>query len=376
MEVNVPTRRDRLYPLDLLRGLLIILMALDHANFHIAQQHSAGEYWGGFMPVYPTPVHFITRFITHFSAPGFFFLMGAGMVLFFQSRTNKGWSKKEIRMHFLIRGLVLIAFQLALNFGRIWSTGSTSAPLWYLGVLAALGAGMIFCIPLLELKPIFLAYGAVLFFIIMEILTPDPRMWGRVFTDIPGVLLVFAGGQQDFWVNYPLFAWIEVILLGMMFGNWLQRKPEKAYKGGALLGSLFLVAFLVLRFMNGFGNIRSYQPGSWIEFLNLVKYPPSMTFNLFTIGINLILLWIISIIIPETIKPGNPLLVYGRTPLFSYLAHLVIYAVMGRVFVPQGSNLLIMYALWLLGLGILYLFSLWYGEYKRTQTENSWVRFL
>ena len=376
MSENSMSRRPRQYPVDLLRGILIILMALDHANFHIAQQHSSGEYWGGPFPVYPTPAHFFTRFVTHFSAPGFFFLMGVGMVLFFQSRTKIGWSKKEIRAHFLIRGLVLILLQVALNFGRIWSAGSTIAPLWYLGVLAALGAGMIFCIPLLELKPIILGCGAGLFFIMMEVLTPDPGMWGRAFTDIPGVLLIYAGGQGEIWVNYPLLAWIEVVLLGMMFGNWIKLKPEKAYKNGAIIGVLFLVGFLVLRIMNGFGNIRSYQSGSWTEFLNLVKYPPSMTFLLLTLGFNLIMLWIISTMVPDTIKAVNPFLVFGKTPLFSYLGHLVIYAIMGRLLVPQGSSLLVMYCFWLLGLGILYPSARWFGKYKRTQSDRSWVRFL
>ena len=78
--------RSRFFPIDALRGLLIILMALDHANFHIAQQHSSGEYWGGYFPVFETPLAFLTRFVTHFCAPGFFFLMGVGMILFQSSR--------------------------------------------------------------------------------------------------------------------------------------------------------------------------------------------------------------------------------------------------------------------------------------------------
>lgn len=73
MTRNIPTKTDRLFSIDMLRGLLIILMALDHANYLVAQQHSTGEYWGGQTPVYPTLFHFLTRFVTHLSAPGFFF---------------------------------------------------------------------------------------------------------------------------------------------------------------------------------------------------------------------------------------------------------------------------------------------------------------
>ena len=64
-------QNNRLYPLDALRGLIIVFMALDHANFFIAQQHSPGEYWGGPFPVYDFALPFLTRLVTHFSAPGF-----------------------------------------------------------------------------------------------------------------------------------------------------------------------------------------------------------------------------------------------------------------------------------------------------------------
>ncbi len=110
MAVDSQTRKEyRLLPLDLLRGLLMVLMALDHANFHIAQQHSSGEYWGGYFPAFSTPIHFLFRFVTHFSAPGFFFTMGVGMVLFASSRKKKGWKEPKIWGHFLLRGFVLIA---------------------------------------------------------------------------------------------------------------------------------------------------------------------------------------------------------------------------------------------------------------------------
>lgn len=69
---------ERLIPVDLLRGLIMVFMALDHANYFIAQQHSSGEYWGGPIPEFPSALAFFTRLITHYSAPGFFFLMEIG----------------------------------------------------------------------------------------------------------------------------------------------------------------------------------------------------------------------------------------------------------------------------------------------------------
>ncbi|MCK5428142.1 MAG: hypothetical protein KAI94_01650, partial [Anaerolineales bacterium] len=95
-----------------MRGLIIIVMALDHANWFIAQKHPQSEMWGGGFPVYHDSLAFLTRFITHIATPGFFFLMGAGMLLLAQSRLKKGWSRWVIIRHFLIRGVFLIALQL------------------------------------------------------------------------------------------------------------------------------------------------------------------------------------------------------------------------------------------------------------------------
>ncbi|MFN2153984.1 MAG: hypothetical protein ACK2UX_02005, partial [Anaerolineae bacterium] len=110
---------SRLLAVDALRGLIMVFMALDHANLLVAQKHSPGEYWGGAFPIYYDSLAFVTRFLTHLAAPGFFLLMGAGMVLFARSRLARGWSRWAVIRHFLIRGALLIALQL-LVVDQIW----------------------------------------------------------------------------------------------------------------------------------------------------------------------------------------------------------------------------------------------------------------
>ena len=134
---------SRLFAVDALRGLIIVFMALDHANHFIAQTHSPGEYFGGAFPVFYDPLAFLTRFVAQLCAPGFFFLMGAGMVLFANSRRESGWDERRLVRHFWIRGLVLIALQL-LIVNRAWelSPGGWGVD-WYVGVLSALGGGLI-----------------------------------------------------------------------------------------------------------------------------------------------------------------------------------------------------------------------------------------
>ncbi|MGD8864584.1 MAG: heparan-alpha-glucosaminide N-acetyltransferase domain-containing protein, partial [Anaerolineales bacterium] len=130
---------SRIEPIDAFRGLIIILMALDHANYFIAQRHPSGEHWGGPFPSYDDPIAFLTRFVTHLSAPGFFFLMGMGMMLFAERRAGRGWPRQKIRRHLALRGLILIVLQFVIV-NPIWKISPIPFPDWYQGVLVALGA--------------------------------------------------------------------------------------------------------------------------------------------------------------------------------------------------------------------------------------------
>ena len=94
----------RLVPLDALRGLIIVAMALDHANAFIAHAHPPPEMWSAPTVAPLDTLAFLTRFVTHFAAPGFFFLMGAGMVLLAESRRGLGWSEWAIVRHLVLRG--------------------------------------------------------------------------------------------------------------------------------------------------------------------------------------------------------------------------------------------------------------------------------
>lgn len=365
----------RSVPVDLLRGLIMVLMALDHANYFIAQQHSSGEYWGGPIPDFPSVLAFLTRLVTHYCAPGFFFLMGIGMFLFAQARRKKGWSEWQIVQHFLIRGSLLIILQLTLvNF--IWQSGPFGFPDFYIGVLVGLGGGMILCSFLLRLNPLPLLSLALLFFIGTEMLHPDPSMWNLLEPDPFNLILLRSGGTATFWSNYPILAWIELIPFGMAFGHWLQRDRESAYRRSLILGFTFLGLFALIRLLNGFGNIRPNPGDGWMDFLSLVKYPPSMTFTLFTMGGNLLLLWFFSRSAQKATQVVNPLLVFGQEPLFFYILHLIGYAALGRWLTPRGSSLAVMYLLWLFGLVMFYILTLGYARLKQKQPAESLLRLL
>ena len=372
---GVGHKAARLFPLDALRGLIIVLMALDHANHFVAQQHSSGEYWGGPFPVYHDPLSFLTRFITHLAAPGFFFLMGAGMLLFAHSRRKAGWSRWAVTWHFLVRGGLLIGLQL-LVVNRAWelSAGGWALQI-YVGVLFALGGAMILTSPLVWLRPKYLLALTAALLLVTEWLVPSPGLWRQAFSPITRLLLV-PGGNLRLWVNYPVLPWLELVTFGMVFGYWLLDDPRKAFERGFKLGCVLLLGFLLLRYLDGFGNIRPQEGNTWVDFLNLVKYPPSITFTVLTMGINLILLGLLDRTSEKTRRFLQPLVVFGQVPLFFYVTHLFLYAGLGLLLTPGGTSIPEMYLFWLLGLLILYPLCLWYGSFKHRQPANSVLRIL
>ncbi|NIV29157.1 MAG: hypothetical protein GWN58_06495, partial [Anaerolineae bacterium] len=124
--------------------------------------------------------------------------------------------------------------------------------------------------------------------------------------------------------------------------------PRHAFSRAWKLGLAFLLAFAVIRFFDGFGNVRPRMGNTWIDLLNTVKYPPSMTFTLLTTGVNLILLWLFSRI-GQRLRPLlQPLLVFGRSPLLFYVLHLFLYVGMAHLVAPQGTTIPLMLPFWLL----------------------------
>ena len=371
---ETPAGSARLFALDVLRGLLMVLMALDHANFFIAHKHSPGEYWGGGFPTYASALPFLTRLVTHLCAPGFFLLMGAGMALFAHSRASLGRSRRAIVGHFLTRGGLLIVLQL-LGANAAWalSPGDQGPPI-YFGVLFALGGTMIVGSLFLWLRSEVLLALTIVLFIGTELLSPHPGLWEQAFSPLTRLLLV-PGGSGPLWVNYPILPWLELVTFGMLLGRWLLEIPPRAYRRAWRVGAAMLVGFVVIRLLNGFGNIRPRTGDTWIDLLNAVKYPPSMAYTLLTSGVNLILLAAFARARCQFRPLLRPFAAFGRTPLFFYILHLFLYAGLGLLLTPGGTSIPAMLPLWALGLLLLYPPCLWYGSLKRRRPARSLLRF-
>jgi uncharacterized membrane protein len=388
---HAPVSSDRLAPLDALRGLIMVAMALDHANYFISKRHSAGEFWFREPPTYSTELDFLTRLVTHLAAPGFFFLMGAGMWLFGASRRRAGWSEGSIRRHLALRGALLIALQLLVE-NRAWGLalppGVDFSFSFYMGVLYGLGGALLFGSLLVGLPPRFLVPLGIGLIAVSNLLLADTASGGSL--DPSRALLLTAGSSGELSVYYPVLPWLGVSLLGMGFarvfcsdGDSRTASRASGFGFGASLpwsvplGLALLALFVILRLF-GVGDPHAPVRGDWVAFLNVTKYPPSFDFLLLTLGADLVLLGVSAWVLMGGRLARvllHPLLVFGQAPLFFYLLHLFLYALFGILFAPQGTTLEAMYPLWLLGLAILYPLCWVYARFKASCPPASVWRF-
>lgn len=379
----------RLSSLDAMRGLIIVIMAIDHARGFIARNHPS-EWWGRALPNYQgDALAFLTRLVTHLCAPGFFFLLGAGMALLAASRAQVGWSSGRIIRFFVLRGAAIALLAQVFENGAVsfGSSGATrsfgygiippgidgSAPVVLLIVLYALGTAMILGSPLWRHGPGWLVGAAVACELVVQWLVPPASQVNVRFH--PLMRLLFIPGQSGWlFVVYPTVAWLPCTLLGMAFGKSLIQDRDRAFQRLAVAGALFLGLFVAVRATGGFGDITP-SPGGWIGFFNVVKYPPSLTFVLLTLGVDFLLLFGIERWRVGDRAFGRVLIVFGAVPFFFYVTHLWLYGAMGKFF-PAGIPIAWMYPFWLLGVVLLYVPCRWYGAFKQRRPPGSFFRML
>ena len=378
---------QRLVALDAHRGFIMVFMAIDHASFFIARVHSA-EFWGIALPVYPDVLWFWTRWVTHLCAPGFFFLMGIGMILYADARRQAGWEEGRITRFFVIRGLLLIFLQLLVEDPAWILGGSSAAPgvmvirggvpgggtegVIYLGVLFALGGVMVFWGFMRRVPFWFIGLISLVAVLVTQLVMPGPDHAATLYSPLLRLLII--PGHTNIWgVFYPVVPWLGVTGLGLLFGELLKRDTHRAARVAGWTGLGFLGVFVIIRIIGGFGNLNEVAPG-WTGFLNVVKYPPSVAFLTITLGINLLLMGMWGWAELHLESRYHPLLVFGRTALFFYLVHLWFYCLLG-LFFKAGSDLVTMYACWLLELVILYPFCYGFNRFKGNKSLTSLWRF-
>jgi uncharacterized membrane protein len=377
----------RLASIDTLRGLIMVIMALDHVSFMVGRFHS-GEMWAGLWTRYASPLAFLTRFITHVCAPGFFFLMGAGISLLAENRKQQGWSDGRISGFLLKRGLLLVLVSFFLEIPA-WLIGLISSrveplagpdsiipgegpPMMVFTVLVGLGLSMALSAAFSRFRAAVWAVLAVAALLATALLTPGPEHIATAYGFFTGLLLV-PGVNHHIWIQYPVIPWCGITALGVLFGRWIVHDRRATFASVPWLGVAALAAAIALRAYGGFGNIRLPRDASWIEFLNFIKYPPALVFTLFMLGVNLLLLACFDRM-PARLAFVRVLRVFGEAPLAFYLAHLWLFALIGAAGFRDGAGYLAVYVVWFAGLWPLYFVTRRYRDFKQSKPIDSYWR--
>lgn len=364
------------------------LMAIDHARAFVAREHPF-EYWGEPLPSYETALPFVTRLLTHFCAPGFFLLMGAGMALLAAARRREGWSEGRIALYFVKRGALLFVVEQFLE-NPAWVIGSLggrveapmsaltpvgNGPILALGVLFALGAAMIVWSATTRWPASLILGASAAAILATQVLTPPISDAEFPFSGWLRLLLI-PGHTGALYVLYPIVPWLGVAGFGIAFGQKLAAGGREWLDGTRSLqiGLGALALFAAVRLAGGFGNLHTPVPPGWIGFLNVTKYPPSIGFIALTLGVDLLVLALFSANRARLAERSGPLLTFGRTALFFYIVHLYVYALIGYAF-PHGAPVAMVYPMWLLGLAILYPLCRRYERFKSSTPPDSLWRF-
>ena len=397
---NPPSQSSRIVSVDFMRGLVMIIMAIDHSRDFLTnipfQPENIAHTW---------PALFFTRWITHFCAPMFFFLAGTGAYLL-RSKTG---SIGAVSRFLWTRGLWLILLEFTI-IEYAWTF-----TFWQMGgIIWSIGCSMVLLALLIRLPDqALLSFGLVLvlFHDLFDSIRPAQFGnfgWLWVILHRKGVI-----PHTHFFVLFPLVPLVGVMALGYIFGKLFDKPVDQRVRLMLLLGGVATTAFLVLRAFNAYGNpvagVAGSSPGQWhpqstvamsiVSFLDLEKYPPSLQFLLMVLGPSLILFAVIDRFgASERFERwATPIVIFGRVPLFFYVLHL--YAIhfaaillaklshqpvawlwkgsfwMNEVPEGYGHGLPAVYVTWLVVIVVLYFPCAWFAGYKRRH-KAWWLSYL
>lgn len=385
--------KSRIESLDLLKGLVIVIMAIDHVRDYF---HNSSYLFDPTDPTLTTVPLFLTRFLTNFCAPAFSFL--AGLSAFIVGRRKL---PAELSSFLLKRGFWLVFVELVLmNFGWCFDITFKSV---HFQVIWSLGISMIILAGLIHLpKKVILIFSCILIFghnLLDNIHFDNNILWTFLHERKP----FLTTPDHIFRVGYPIIPWVAVMSLGYCFGSFYDKtyEPLKRKKLFNIIGITAIISFMLLRGINIYGNLLPWKDygnlGQTIfSIFNLSKYPPSLDFLLITLGGAFLFL-----ANTEKLKGRvvNFFCVFGRVPFFFYIIHiylihflaLIVAELTGfgwqKMILPAlpfrveelkgfGFNLAVVYLIWILIIFMLYPLCEKFDTYKQNHKDKWWLSYL
>jgi uncharacterized membrane protein len=394
MQQPLTSAKKRIESIDLLRGVVIIIMALDHVRdyFH------ADQFLFSPTDMSKTyPALFFTRWITNFCAPAFVFLAGTSAFLIGRRK-----SKKELSRFLFTRGLWLIFLEVTVVNFAWWFNPET--PFIRLQTIWSLGASMIALSILIYLpKKLILLTGLLFIFghnLLDNIHVPGNSLKAFLWAEVNERKRFMVSGHT-IAAGYAVVPWFGIMALGYYAGNFYIREmsADKRKKYLLVIGASVIGLFILLRATNTYGDmvpwaVYNHPATTIISFFNLTKYPPSLLYTLMTLGPCMIFLALAEKPLGKT---GHAITTVGRVPMFFYILHLYLIHLLallaaelsGRSWKamimtgnenPQlkgyGFSLWVVYLVWIAIVLMLYPLCKRYDKYKTNHKEKWWLSYL
>ena len=366
----------RIRAIDWLRGLVMMLMTLDHAGDVFDAHHFLTDGAFFWKPGTPIPTgEFVTRWLTHLCAPSFVLLAGASLALSSEKRRDEpGQTAFIVR-----RGLVIAVLD------PLWMSPAIMGG-WHpalLQVLYAIGMSLV-CMAFLRRLPSGVLLGLALAIQAFGELSvrvhftaaPLRTLWALLFVGgpaVPNVLLV----------GYPLVPWLSIMMAGWVLGRWLVTTRGRSHGSRvaplAGIGVALLALFVVVRAVDGYGNWGVHRDSAaFLQWLHVAKYPPSIAYSSLELGIAFCLLALFFALDDDSPRPAlAPFALFGATAFFYYLLHFHLLRLSELVLRldRQSNGLVKVYVSSALVLVALAPACSWYRRYKRAH-PNGWARYL
>jgi uncharacterized membrane protein len=397
MQPTTASKTRRIDSIDVLRGLVMVIMALDHVRDYFHQSANPLDL------ATTTPLLFFTRWITHFCAPVFVFLSGTSIYLQSLRKT-----KKVLQSFLIKRGLWLIFIEIV-----VISFAWTFNPHYHiiiLQVIWAIGISMVL-LGLLARLPfnVILVIGFIIVFghNLLDIPESAPGFVPGFWWDLlhHGFFARYPIGQSHvLLILYPFVPWVGLMMLGYCTGIFFSPKFTVSQRRKILnrIGIGLIVLFIIVRFINVYGDPQPWHTQknglfTFLSFINVQKYPPSLMYMCIMMGPAFLLLSLF-----EKIKNGftEAIKVYGRVPFFYYVIHLYVIHLVSAAFVlikghslaeattihggmpfyflaaKDGYSLLVVYIIWIGVVIALFPLCKWYDRYKTSHREKWWLSYL
>jgi uncharacterized membrane protein len=364
-------RASRIAAIDWMRGLVMVLMVIDHASMAYDANHLSED-----SAMYPATAvealpagEFLTRWLTHICAPTFVFLAGVALALSVERRVAKGVSGWSIDKNIVTRGAII-----ALLDPTLVSLGSGR---WTFQVLLAIGLAMICMAPLRRLPSWALVALGVGWILGGEYVTDF--FWTPPGSSSPlAALFVATYGSSAMVIKYPLIPWLAMMMLGWAFGRYMVEfdlgKSKVSPKTVLwIAGVISLVVFAYVRWRHGYGDMFMHRTDdSWQQWLHVSKYPPSLTYTTLELGMLFVCLAFLMTIEPIIgVRRNSPFLVFGQTAMFFYLVHRLTFEVPATYFGLRGAgDLTTTYIVAAVMLLALYPACLWYRAFKAVHPDS------